>query len=72
MKYEIEVIGLPDGATTEDYICTKSNGDGSPDRARRVVTSRRLAEKIVRECREAKRRYPDNFEPDMSFELVRA
>lgn len=63
VKYRLEVTNVPDGVYDECYLCTESNGDGNAERAKRVVSSKRLALRIRAEFRRAVRRDPDSFEP---------
>lgn len=72
MTYEIRLTNVPDGAYAEQYLCTASNGDGSPDKAYRSFEDRAEAEQVVREFYTAKSAQPSNFEPDMEAEVVEA
>jgi hypothetical protein len=69
MTYQIVVTNVPDGAYIEAYICGPSNGNGSPDAAKRLFRSRAKAERVVAEFYAAKEAHPENFEPDMEASI---
>lgn len=61
-RYEVVVDGVPDGCMREEFICGPSNGDGSPDKAKRCFATYEEAKTMVREFESWARRNPEEAE----------
>lgn len=59
-KYEVNLTNVPDGAYTEWYLGVDS----------RICDSYREAQDVVAGFRDAKKRHPENFEPNMEASIV--